>query len=157
MACSFCSLQLLKDLVFGSIKGNFSVCENNNSIDKLKHRQPVGDGNQCFPIQQRLQVPNKGLFRIQIQGRGRFVHQQNFGVVDQGPCQGDSLALTGGERLPTVGQYRIQPSGYPWEKVIDATAFQCLQQICVFDVLPDPSARSHGCCRRTNRCPGGQR
>ena len=81
--------------------------------DPIAHRQRlalvVGDEHERDPdvALQRLQLDLHLLAQLEVEGAERLVEEQHLGMVDEGPGEGDALALTAAELVRSaVGETR---------------------------------------------------
>ena len=77
--------------------GHPAFFQNQNAVGPLNGRQPVGDDEGGPADHQFIQRVLHQALAFRIQGGGRFVQDQNAGVLQNGPGDGDALALTAGK------------------------------------------------------------
>ncbi|VVQ06729.1 hypothetical protein PS910_04391 [Pseudomonas fluorescens] len=67
----------------------------------------MGDQQHRLALDHRLQALLETFLAGVVHGAGRFVEQQDLRVEQQGPAEGDVLALAAGEVLPTLADLQL--------------------------------------------------
>jgi hypothetical protein len=108
----------LHELVGVAVLNDAPFLQHDNSIEAAQSRQAVGDGNDRSSAHQALKRIADHLLRLDIEGRGSFIQQQNRRVLEKGAPDRNSLPLTPGELDATITDYRVETLGQLFDEVI---------------------------------------
>ena len=88
---------------------NFTFVEHVNLVGILDGRQAVGDGNGGSGLHQPFQRLLYQPFAFGVEGGSRFIQYQDGRVFQNGPCDGDTLALSSGKAASPVTDVGVVP------------------------------------------------
>ena len=103
--------RVLQQLGRAALLGNLAVFQNDDLIRRLDGTHPVCDDQNGFACQQAGQGALHPGLVLHIQGRRRLVQQDDGGVFQQRPGDGNALPLTAGELGPVLADRRRVPFG----------------------------------------------
>ena len=112
----------------------------------LDGSQPVGDGEDGFPLCQSGQSLLDQVFILRVYTGGRFIKDDDRGVLQNGPSDGEALLLPAGQPaavfaaqiiLPALGDQRRQTGEL--DGPIDLCRWE-LTEHC--DIIPDRSVKN---------------
>ena len=86
-----------------------TVIEYQNTIRMLNRRQSVGNHEHCAPLQQSVDRLLHQSFTLGIERRCGFVENEDWRVGEEGPRNGQPLALSTREPCSPFTQIRIPP------------------------------------------------
>ena len=83
--------------------------DHEDHIGALNCGQPMGDHNSGLAFDQPVQSIENQFFRRRIQPRARLIQNQDRRIANNGPGDGDPLALASGERHAPLADNRVVP------------------------------------------------
>ena len=92
-------MQLRIDAIFGDEGGvsalfdNLTMIENNDHVSVFNGGQTMGDDQNGAVLAESFQSILNGAFRLIVKSAGGLVQNQNRGIFEDGPCDGQALAL----------------------------------------------------------------
>jgi hypothetical protein len=90
---------------------HFTVFYHQNPVRILDGRQPVGDHERGASFEEALDGLLDQYLALRIQGAGGFVENQNLRIPQDGPGNGDPLALAAGQLGAPLADDRIVAVG----------------------------------------------
>src|SRR5947209_3763761 len=81
---------------------NASGIDNNDPIGATDRAQSMGDDKGRTPRRQAFERLLDQRLRLVVEGGGWFVHNQDFGLVQEHASDSDALALPTGQTLATL-------------------------------------------------------
>ena len=81
----------------GTPLSDTAVLHHQDLIRVLDGSQPVGDGEDGFPLCQSGQSLLDQVFILRVYAGGRFIKDDDRGVLQNGPGDGNALLLPAGE------------------------------------------------------------
>lgn len=79
-----------------------------DTIGFLNRAQAVGDGDGSTALRGAVQGRLDDLLGLRVQGRGRFVEQQDARVAKERACDADALALAAGEERASGAEEGVE-------------------------------------------------
>src|SRR3984885_6491822 len=70
-------------------------------------REPVSDGHDGLTLHQTVETLLDGRFHFAVERTGGFVEQQDRGVLQHDPCDGDALALAAAQLDAALAHVRL--------------------------------------------------
>lgn len=95
----------------GALLDDASAVEDDEAVHAGDGAQAVGDHEGRTSVHQPPQGVLDQEFALRVQRAGRLVEQQDRGVAQDGPGEGDALALTAGQLHPALPTSVPKPSG----------------------------------------------
>lgn len=102
---------------------NTAILYHQNLIGVLDGSQPVGDGEDCFPLCQSGQSLLDQVFILRVYAGGRFIKDDDRGVLQNGPGDGDALLLSSGEGRAAFSNHGVIAVRQGRDEVMAARSF----------------------------------
>ena len=134
-----------------------AVMQHEHPIGAHRGRQPVGDGDRRAALGEVRQRPRDPHLGKRVDRRRRLVEEQDVGIGEPRPQQGDELAFSGRQLLAALADARVQPIGHrvqPVDDVEPGDDGEDRRVVGTWTGEPHVGARS---CRRTGTVPGRPR
>ena len=94
-----------------ALLGDPTPFDDDDFVGVVDGRKAVGDYDRSAALQQGVKCVLDELFAFGVEGRSRFVQNQDFGVLEYGSGDAQALALTAREVGAALGHVGIESVG----------------------------------------------
>ena len=108
----------LHQLAVRAVLDEAAVIQDDDAVRILDGRQAVGDDEGRTPDHEPVQGVLHDALAFRIEGRRGFVQDQDAGVLQDGPGNGDALPLAAGNVYTPVAQLGLVPLGQVEDEVM---------------------------------------
>lgn len=113
-------------LVVGAILDRLALGHDNNVVGVSDGKQTVADDDHCSPLGNVIEGLLNNLLGLGIEGRGRLIKEQNFGIGYDAASDDDTLLLATGERRATFSNDGVVTLRQVLDKVVGERRQACL-------------------------------
>lgn len=100
---------VLEERLVRAALGDAALLEHDDAVRLLDGREAVRDGDCRAALRDAVERRLHDLLAAHVDGAGRLVEDQEFGLADYGASDGDALALASGELGAAFADVRVVP------------------------------------------------